>query len=56
MWNVPTPKKIEYLPIKDIDFMSARAKSVNWMMHWKALFLKKMILLSRKDPGQPVMN
>lgn len=25
-WNVPTMKKIEYLPIKEIDFMSARGK------------------------------
>ena len=25
-WNVPTMKKIEYLPTKEIDFMSARGK------------------------------
>ena len=25
-WNVPTMKKIEYLPIKEIDFMSAKGK------------------------------
>ena len=25
-WNVPTMKKIEYLPVKEIDFMSAKGK------------------------------
>ena len=25
-WNVPTLKKIQYLPIKDIDFTSAKTK------------------------------
>ena len=32
-WNVPSLKKIEYLPTKEIDFTSARGKNANYMMH-----------------------